>query len=100
MRNLLVLIVLVLLTGCKARQKAPDYEAQGYVKATVIKYEVESCGYLLQLAGEEKLAPQQLDESFKKDGLAVWVKYTLLKKQPMTTCMAGKAVAITAIKKQ
>jgi hypothetical protein len=100
MRNLVVLIVLVLLAGCKAKQKATDYEAQGYVKATVIRYEVESCGYLLQLAGEEKLAPQQLDDRFKKDGLAVWIKYTPLKKQPMSTCMAGKAVTITDIKKQ
>jgi hypothetical protein len=100
MRNLLVLIVILLLAGCKARQKAADYEAQGYVKATVIKYEVESCGYLLQLASEEKLAPQQLDDSFKKDGLAVWVKYAPLKKQPMSTCMAGKAVTIMDIKKQ
>ncbi|MCD6065349.1 MAG: hypothetical protein K0S33_175 [Bacteroidetes bacterium] len=99
MKNLIVLFVL-LLAGCKSAKNTTDYAAQGYVKATVIKYEVESCGYLLQLEGEKKLMPQNLSEGFKKDGMAVWVKYETLKKQPMSTCMAGQVVTITDIKKQ
>jgi len=44
--------------------------------------------------------PDVLDESFKKDQLKVWIKYQILKKQPMSTCMAGKAVKMLEIKRQ
>lgn len=97
MKHLLPFLLLFFI-GCKSTKI--DYAAQGYTKAIVIKYEVESCGYLLQLDDENKLMPQELTEEFKKDGLQVWIKYEILKKQPMTTCMAGKSIKLTDIKKR
>ena len=100
MKNILLIMFPVLLFACKAKKDTTDYAVQGYEKATIIKYEVESCGYIIQLENENKLMPDKLDESFKKDQLKVWVKYEILKKQPMSTCMAGKAVKMLDIKRQ
>lgn len=75
-------------------------EKEGYVKATVIKYEVENCGYILVLADKKKLQPDQLADEFKKNRLKVWVKYTVPKTQIPTTCMAGQSVKVEAIKKR
>jgi hypothetical protein len=77
-----------------------DNVKQGYTKATVIKYEVESCGYILQLENGNKLMPDNLNDSLKIDSLKVWIKFLLPKKQPMTTCMAGKTATIADIKKR
>lgn len=68
--------------------------------ARVIKYEVEACGYLLELpdAKKSKLAPDKLPDELKKDNQKVWVKYTPLKKQLMGVCMAGTQVEIVDIK--
>ena len=99
MKKLAVLILLLTTFAACKTKKAVDYAAQGYTKATVIKYEVESCGYILQLDGEKKLMPQNLADEFKKDQLVIWIKYETLKKQPMTTCMAGTVVKLTDVKK-
>lgn len=77
-----------------------DNIKQGYTKATVIKYEVESCGYILQLENGNKLMPDNLNDSLKIDSLKVWIKFLLPKKQPITTCMAGKTATIADIKKR
>lgn len=100
MKNVLLIVLIVFLANCKNTKPAVNYAEQGYVKATVIKYEVESCGYILQLENENKLMPDVLDDAFKKDKLEVWIKYELIKKQPMTTCMAGKAVKMVDVKKR
>jgi hypothetical protein len=79
-----------------------NYEKEGYVKAIVIKYEVESCGYLIELTdkAKTKITPYKLPDEFKKDKEKVWLKYTLAKKQLPSTCMAGKQAEIEDIKKR
>ncbi len=94
----LILFSLV-FASCKTKKAAVDYSNEGFVKATVIKYEVESCGYILQLENEKKLMPENLAAEFKKDKLIIWIKYETPKKQPMTTCMAGTVVKLTDVKK-
>jgi hypothetical protein len=79
-----------------------NYAKEGYVKAKVIKYEVENCGFMIELAdkGKTKIAPDKLDDAYKKNGLKIWVKYSLSKKQAMGTCMAGKQAEIVDIRKR
>lgn len=99
---LIILAALGLSISCQPKGKQTDYAKEGYLKAMVIKYEVESCGYLLELADEQKskLAPDKLPEELKKDRQPVWVKYTPVKKQMMGACMAGTQVQIVDIKKR
>ena len=104
-RSASVLVILAALgasMSCQPKGRQTDYAKEGYVKAKVIKYEVESCGYLLELADEQKskLAPDKLPEELKKDNQAVWLKYTPVKKQMMGTCMAGTQVQVVDIKKR
>src|ERR1700739_4458141 len=79
-----------------------DFAKEGYVKATVIHYKVEGCGFLIELDDKEKtkLMPEKLDEGFKKNKEKIWIKYSIAKKQPMGTCMAGKFCEIIDIKKR
>jgi hypothetical protein len=94
--------ILVFITNAQEKKTATDYAKEGYVKATVINYKVEGCGFLIELADKEKtkLAPEKLAVSFKKDKLKIWVKYTVAKKQPITTCMAGKVCEVIDVKKR
>src|SRR5437899_1068919 len=64
---------------------------EGFVKATIIDYKVDGCGFLIQFADKQKtkLVPEKLSDDLKKDKLKVWVKYSLAKKQLMGTCNAG-----------
>ena len=80
-----------------------DFEKEGYIKATIVASEVSACQYLLQLEpvpnGPEvlvRLEPTNLQEEFKKDQLAVWIKYAL-KKGAVSTCMAGPIVELSDI---
>lgn len=74
-----------------------DFEAEGYVKATVVDYQLDACRYLLQLPDEKKLEPSpNLSPEFQKDQLAVWVKY-IPKKGGMSVCMAGQMIEISDI---
>lgn len=80
-----------------------DFEKEGYVKATVVDSELGGCKYLLQLEpipnGPEvlvRLEPTNLQEEFKKDQLAVWIKYAP-KKAAVSTCMAGPIVELADI---
>ena len=98
------IFIFLLCTGSltlAAQKKQPhvNYAKEGYVKAKVIKYEVESCGYLLQLGDKKKtkLAPDKLPDDFKKHNMKVWVKYVPVKKPMMGTCMAGQQSEIQAI---
>ena len=99
MKNfLLILVAIQILFSCK-NKNIPDrnYESEGFVKAEIIKYEVESCGYLIQLNDSQLLSPEKLSDEFKKDKLTIWVKYTFLKQKSPSICMAGKPVKIDEI---
>jgi hypothetical protein len=97
-----VFILLVFTTNAQEKARKINYAKEGYVKAVVIKYEVESCGFLIELAGKEKtkLAPDKLNDDFKKDKLKIWIKYTLAKKQLPGACMAGKQCEVADIKRR
>jgi hypothetical protein len=106
MARFLIIMVLsagAILFSCRVAKKgasggpAVDYAAAGYVKAEIKKYEVEACGYLLFLENGQKLKPATLGEEFKKEGLTVWIKYTV-SKQGISTCMAGQNIVLTDIK--
>jgi hypothetical protein len=95
-------LLLLCLPACRTNAKdtqaagQKNYEAEGFVKAEIKKYDVDGCGFMLFLNETKKLNPKNLDEKFKKEGLKVWVKYTVDKKV-MSICMAGENVTITAI---
>ena len=95
----LLILMSIVFGSCKTKQAPVDYWSEGFVKATVIKYEVESCGYILQLDSEKRLMPENLADEYKKDKLVIWIKYETPKRQPMTTCMAGTVVKLTEVKK-
>jgi len=121
MKKILLFIITIVfvsslffLTSCCCKKKAAaqnpaptevkrDFEKEGYVKATVIFYEVDACKYLLQLEPElngpdvlKRLEPTILKEEFKKDHLLVWIKY-IPKKGGVSICMAGQMVDLTDI---
>ena len=73
-----------------------DFEKDGYIKAIVIKYEVDGCAFLLKLMDEKKLEPTNLSIEFKKDQFAVWIKY-VPKKGVLGICMAGQTVELLDI---
>lgn len=101
----------LLLCSCHCKKKAAsdhapsadvkrDLEKEGYIKATVIFYEVDACKYLLQLEPDpngpdvlKRLEPTNLKEEFRKDQLLVWIKY-VAKKDAMSACMAGQVVEL------
>lgn len=97
-----VFAMFVFSTQAQEPAKKINYAKEGYVKAKVIKYEVESCGYLIELADKEKtkLLPDKLDDVFKKNNQKIWVKYNLAKKQLPGTCMAGKQCEVLDVKKR
>jgi len=80
-----------------------DFEKEGFVKATMVYYELDACKYILQLVSDpngpdviKQLEPTNLKEEFQKDQLAVWIKYTP-KKGGVSACMAGQMVDLTDI---
>ena len=115
MKNKLNLIILTLtiffaVTSCCCRKKMAStsastsptavgvsYEKDGYVKATVIKYTVDGCNYLLQLESGKKLEPLNLSTDLKKEGQVLWIKYTTETKAA-SICMAGEMVNLTDVK--
>ena len=97
---------LIISCHCKKNATSPetiataevnrDFEKEGYVKATVIFYEVSGCEYILKLENEKKLEPTNLSLGFKKDLLPVWIKYTA-KKNAVSVCMAGEIIELIDI---
>ncbi len=92
------------LFSCHCKKKVPldaktsiivprDFEKEGYVQATVINFTLDGCTFLLQLADGTKLEPTNLGGDFKKDQLAVWIKY-IPKKAAASVCMAGQIVEL------
>lgn len=105
-RIIALLVIAFSFVTCKVnaqeKKQKINYAKEGYIKAIVIHYNVENCGYLIELAdkAKTKIAPDKLADEFKKDKQKIWIKYTLAKKQPVSTCMAGKLAEITDIKKR
>jgi hypothetical protein len=94
-------------TSCCCKKKAAnkntvatdvkrDFEKEGYVKATVINYEVDGCSFMIQLEDGKKLDPSSLADDFRKDQTAVWIKYTI-KKGGASVCMAGQMIDVSDI---
>jgi len=98
----LVFTLFVFTAGAQEKAKKINYSKEGYVKARVIKYDVDGCGYLLQLEDKKKtkLAPTKLNDEMIKHGRKVWVKYTPVKKPLMSTCMAGQQVEVIDIRRR
>ncbi len=99
MKNIfLVIVTIQFLFSCKNKNiPIRNYENEGFVKAEIIKYEVESCGYLIKLEDNLLLSPEILSEDFKKDKLMVWLKYSILKQKSPSFCMAGKPIKVEEI---
>ncbi len=75
-------------------------ETQGFVKAMVISYEVDGCGYMLELDKDKsKLEPDGLQPEFQKDSTKVWIKYKAAPDR-MSVCMAGATIDLLEIKKR
>jgi hypothetical protein len=98
------LFILLLFPACKGSKKSTaaepkkDYAGMGYAQATVIKYDVDGCKWLLQLDEVHKLVPASpLPAAFQQENIPVWVKYTL-KKGGAGFCMAGEIIELGDIK--
>lgn len=75
-------------------------EAQGFVKAMIISYEIDGCNYMLELVSDKsRLEPDGLQPEYQKDSMNVWIKY---KSAPdrMSVCMAGATIDLLEIKKR
>ena len=93
--------IVFLFFSCKSKQPVPrNFDAEGFTKATVIKYEVENCGYLIRLEDDQLLAPDSLPPSFEKNNYAVWIKFQYFKKQLSSVCMAGKNIKLLEIRER
>ena len=78
-------------------EQGRDQASKGYKKAWITDMTgLDACTFLLKLEDGSRLQPDQLAMEFRKDGLAVWIKYGLWK-DAMSTCMSGKMVRLTAI---
>ena len=88
------------LCSCFAKEPGlkafPAMEEKGFIPATVIRYSLDGCSWMLALKDGKKLQPENLKADFQKDKLEVWIRYQL-KKGGMSICMAGEIVTITEI---
>ncbi|MEM0517928.1 MULTISPECIES: hypothetical protein [Aequorivita] len=76
--------------------------AAGYMLGTIIYSDKENdCPYTIQMPGDKMefyyLDPINLDETYKVDGLKVWVKFNGLRR--MNRCDKATPAEITDIKK-
>lgn len=94
-------ILMLFTVSCKEKKLTDtDMEGSGYVKAMVISYEVDGCGYMLELTSDKsKLEPDGLQPEFQKDSLPVWIKYKAAPDR-MSICMAGQTIDLLEIKKR
>jgi len=105
--SLFFILVSFFFPSCHCKKKAAtdttnseevkkDFAADGYIKATVINYEVDGCTFLLLLEDGKKIEPTNLSADFRKDKLTVWIKY-MAKKGGVSVCMAGQIVELSDI---
>ncbi len=75
------------------------YLDKGFEKAIVIKTGLEApCSYLIKLDNNTLLEPQNLDQTFQSDHLAVWVSYQRQKRK--SSCNNAQPVRVTGIEKR
>lgn len=92
----------LLLLACKHQKVVTDseMEAQGFVKAMVISYEIDGCNYMLELVCDKsRLEPDGLQPEYQKDSMNVWIKYKAAPDR-MSICMAGATIDLIEIKKR
>lgn len=75
----------------------------GYLEGTIMFSDVEGdCPYTIRMKGDKMefyyLDPINLEESFKKDGKNVWIKFTGLRQ--MNRCPRATPIEINDIKKR
>ena len=99
MKNIIISICILFLFSCSGGDETTRMQKKGFVKATVINFELDGCEYVLQLESGEKVEPANLDEEYKTDGLEVWVKYKA-DDEKVGACMIGPIVEIKDIQKQ
>jgi hypothetical protein len=112
--SLTILAVSFGLPGCccKKQKKEPELtqqekEAQdiimkneGYVKATVINYNLDGCGWMIELEDKtKKEVSEGIPETFKVEGKKVWAKFSPVKGMN-SICMAGQIVNLWDIKER
>jgi len=96
------LLLITLHVNAQEKKHKIHYEKEGYIKAVVIYYNVENCGYLIELTdkAKTKITPDKLADEFKKDKAKIWIRYIVAKKQFPSSCMAGKQAEIIDIQKR
>lgn len=84
------------------KMDAQKLMAAGYMLGTIVYSDKEGdCPYTIQMPGDKMefyyLDPVNLEESYKKDGQKVWIKFAGLRR--MNRCDKATPAEITAIKK-
>ena len=87
-------------TGPTSAKSEASFIEQGYKKGTMVdKTGLDGCGFMIMLEDGKTLEPSTLNDSFKKEGLMVWVRYSI-PKSLSSICMAGQLVHLTAIEER
>jgi hypothetical protein len=74
--------------------------SEGYSKGTIVASTIENdCPYTIRMEDKESylLDPVNLEETYKKDGMQIWFKFTGLRM--MNRCDKANPITITEIKK-
>jgi hypothetical protein len=90
----LSILFLLVIAGCEGIPEHGMLESHGIVKDYT---GLDGCGFIIELAGGEKLEPFYIDSSFELvDGQHVWVRYTFLEDHA-SICMVGSPARIYSI---
>ena len=101
-----LIIIASIFYSCQSQKKISkqatptsvnDFQNNGYESAIVLdKTGLDGCGFVLQIASGKILEPLNLGADFKKNNLAVWIKY-VSKKNTVSICMSGEVVTLSDI---
>ena len=114
MKNIITIIILpfLIMASCSAKKittKTPvTTEAEktneeqiikeGYIRAMVVDNTKSECGFVLKkIPSGEIFLPINLEDSFKKDGIEVWLKFRPIK-PVQAACVVGMPINIEEIK--
>ena len=79
-----------------AAEQGATMRSKGFTKGVIVdKTGLDGCTFLIEISDSKILEPIQLDEKFRKNGLAVYFKYKRSRKA--TTCMNGQPIIISEI---